>query len=125
MKINLQTLGVHLLIELFGCNKEILNDEVRIKDILIQVTQIIKVTPVKTIIHKFSPQGVTVIVIIAESHLLVHTWPEHGYAGCDIFTCGSKLYLEDGINYLVSQFEAKNVTIQEIKRGIVCRIDSE
>jgi len=69
--------------------------------------------------HKFSPQGVSGVVIISESHLAIHTWPELGYAAVDVFTCGECVDPWDACNYLHKSFGAEDMKAQEIKRGII------
>ncbi|MEW6605967.1 MAG: adenosylmethionine decarboxylase [bacterium] len=113
----MKTLGQHLLVELFECNRKILDDEKMMEEILIQSAIIGGATVMKHLSHKYSPQGVSAIVIIAESHLSIHTWPEYGYAGCDIFACANSLKMEKALDYIVSQVEPTNFTLLEIKRG--------
>ena len=68
--------------------------------------------------HKFAPQGVSGVVLIAESHLSVHTWPEHAYAAVDLFTCGVTLDAEPAVALLQAALGAKTVSRQAIPRGI-------
>jgi len=68
--------------------------------------------------HKFSPQGVSGVVVISESHLAIHTWPELGYAAVDVFTCGQTINPWDACNYLTEHFNAEHMTATEVKRGI-------
>jgi S-adenosylmethionine decarboxylase len=113
----MEALGHHLLVELFDCNKDILNNEGKVKEILTSAAKICGAAVLNTSSHKFSPHGVSVIVMIAESHLSIHTWPEYNYAACDVFTCGNTLKPEDAAEYLVKKLQAKNFTLHEIKRG--------
>lgn len=113
----MQALGQHLLIELYECNKDVLNDEKKVKDVLNEAAVVCGATVLNTSSHKFSPHGVSVIVMIAESHLSIHTWPEYNYAACDIFTCGVTIKPEKAVDYLVKELEVKNFTLHEIKRG--------
>ena len=69
--------------------------------------------------HQFNPHGVSGVVIITESHLFIHTWPEHGYAAADIFTCGDSVQPEKAAQILVRKLGAKNHSIVEIQRGIL------
>jgi len=69
--------------------------------------------------HQFEPHGVSGVVIIAESHLFIHTWPECGYAAVDIFTCGDSVQPEKAVQILISKLGAKNHSILEIQRGIL------
>jgi S-adenosylmethionine decarboxylase len=68
--------------------------------------------------HKFSPQGVSGVVVISESHLAIHTWPELGYAAVDVFTCGEKVDPWVACNYLKDHFAAERLEANEIMRGI-------
>lgn len=72
----------------------------------------------ETVFHRFSPQGVSGVVVISESHLAIHTWPEFGYAAVDVFTCGQTVDPWVSCNYLKQKFSAQNMTAREIKRGI-------
>ncbi len=78
-----------------------------------------KATIVDVSFHEFSPFGISGMVVIAESHLSIHTWPEYGYAAVDIFTCGDVIKPEIAVQYLIAQFESKNPSIVEMKRGII------
>lgn len=117
----MQALGQHLLIELFECNENILNDEEKIKEILTCAAEECGSTVLNVSSHKFSPQGVSVVVMIAESHLSIHTWPEYNYAACDVFTCGVAIKPEKAVDYLVEKLEAKKFIFHEIKRGTLVK----
>jgi S-adenosylmethionine decarboxylase len=78
----------HLLVELFGCDSEVLQSKVAVESLLVQAALAANVTIVQSVFHRYSPQGVTGVVIIEESHLSIHTWPEYGYASVDFYTCG-------------------------------------
>jgi S-adenosylmethionine decarboxylase proenzyme len=80
--------GQHLLVEYFACARTVLNDIERVQDLMIAAAQAAGATVVADVFHPFSPQGVSGVVVIEESHLSIHTWPEHGYAAVDFFTCG-------------------------------------
>ena len=67
--------------------------------------------------HPFQPQGVSGVVVIAESHLSIHTWPEYGYAAVDIFTCGTSVQPEKAAEVLIEKLGAKDHTLTEIQRG--------
>ena len=72
--------------------------------------------------HHFSPQGVSGVVVIAESHLSIHTWPEYGYAAVDIFTCGTTVEPEKAAGALIEKLRAKNHSLQEIQRGLLVAV---
>ena len=78
-----------------------------------------KATIVDVSFHEFNPFGVSGMVVIAESHLSIHTWPEYGYAAVDIFTCGDVIKPETAAQYLIEKFECKNPSIVEMKRGLI------
>ena len=72
--------------------------------------------------HRFSPQGVSGVVVIAESHLSIHTWPEYGYAALDIFTCGTAVQPEKAAAVMVGKLESRNHSLQDIQRGILMAV---
>lgn len=112
-------LGSHLLIELKDCNPEILKSLENVKDIMVSAAKEARATIVDVSFREFQPFGISGIVVIAESHLTIHTWPEYGYAAVDIFTCGETLRPETAASYLVKRLECKNPSIVELKRGIL------
>lgn len=69
--------------------------------------------------HRFNPQGVSGVVVIAESHLFIHTWPEHGYAAVDIFTCGTRVKPEVAAEMLIHKLDSKHQAVIEMQRGIL------
>lgn len=115
----MHALGTHLLVELRDCNPEILKDLNRVKEALVSAAKEAKATIIDVSFHEFNPFGISGMVVIAESHLSIHTWPEYAYAAVDIFTCGDIIKPEIAANYLISQFESRNPSIVEMKRGIL------
>jgi len=115
----LNALGRHLLIELKDCNVEVLNDLDFLKRCLHDAANQIGATVVNECFYEFSPHGISGVLIISESHLCVHTWPEHGYAAIDIFTCGDSVKPERAVNPLVERLGSKNHSFIELKRGIL------
>ena len=81
----------HLLLELYRCDFEKLNDESFLRCILNRASKLANATVLNLISNKFEPQGVTAIALLAESHISIHTWPESNYSAVDIFTCGLSL----------------------------------
>lgn len=108
--------GIHLIAE-FWYGK-IIEDPKKIKKILVEAVKKAKNTPLKIVIHKFNPQGMTGIVLLAESHLAIHSWPEINYLAIDIFTCGKKAMPYQALQYFKKVFQPKKVVIKEIKRGV-------
>jgi len=115
----LNALGKHLLLELKGCNKEGLNDLSFLRETLLTAAIEAGATVLGESFHRFNPQGVSGVVVIAESHLFLHTWPEYGYAAVDIFTCGDTVKPELAAELLIKRLKAKNSTVVELRRGIL------
>ncbi len=115
----MQSLGRHVLAEVHGCRFEVLNDIKKVEDIMIKAALEAGAEVREFVFHKFSPQGVSGVVVISESHLAIHTWPELGYAAVDVFTCGEKVNPWDACNYLSEAFGASYVNASEVKRGFI------
>jgi len=111
-----QPLGVHYLLELRGCNPTVINDLPEVRRILIEAAKQAKATVLDARFHQFSPQGVSGVVVVGESHLSIHTWPEYGYASADIYTCGHTDPLRAAF-YIVEALQAKSVYCMIIGRG--------
>ena len=114
----MRVLGRHLIVELTGCNVKLLDDVAGLGEICKAAALEAGATIVETVTHKYAPQGVSVVVVIAESHLSIHTWPERGYVALDIFTCGQKVDPWKALFYIRSALGATGVAANEIKRGI-------
>ena len=99
----MNALGKHLLLELKGCKKEALNDLGFLKSVLREAAEECGATVLGESFHPFHPQGVSGVVVIAESHLSIHTWPEYDYAAADIFTCGDSVQPEKAAQILIER----------------------
>jgi len=110
-------IGKHLIAEFYGCDKNLLNNKKKLKKFLLIATQLSNSTILKDIFCSFKPYGVTGIIIVAESHLSIHTYPEFDYAAVDLFTCGEFASPEPAFYYLKEKLKAKKVKIKLIKRG--------
>ena len=115
----MNVLGKHLLLELRGCDKEVLNDIDFLKEALLAAAGEARATVLGESFHKFNPHGVSGVVMIAESHLVIHTWPEYGYAAADIFTCGDSVQPEKAAETLVEKLGSKDHSVIEMQRGIL------
>lgn len=113
----MESLGIHILVEFYDCDKSVLNDPELIEKEMIRAAELIEATIVSTSSHAFSPHGVSAVVVIAESHLTMHTWPEHGYAAVDLFFCTKKIEPWISIEHLKKSLGAKRATSVEFKRG--------
>ena len=114
----MNALGRHILAEIYGCDFEILNNKEKIQKIMVDAALETGAEVREVAFHKFSPQGVSGVVVISESHLTIHTWPELGYCAVDVFTCGDHVNPWDACNYMTEKFNAKHMTATEVKRGI-------
>ena len=114
----MQALGRQILVEFYDCEPTVINDETLIHDIMLEGTRQSGATIVSDTFHTFSPHGVSGVIVIAESHVTIHTWPEHGYAAVDIFTCGETINPWVIQQYLAEHFQAKNTSSMELKRGL-------
>jgi len=113
--------GVHYLLDLQGCKEELLRDKDLLTTAMENAATNAGATVVETLIHQFNPHGLSGVVVIAESHLAIHTWPEHSYAAIDIFTCGNadiaqQIYLNlkeifSPIKHKLSKIERKPPTL--------------
>lgn len=119
----MHALGTHLLVELKDCNSKLLNDIKKIEEVLLTAAKEAKATIIESHFHKFSPFGISGVVVIAESHLTIHTWPEYGYAAVDIFTCGETLQPSVAAAYIVAKLQSKNPSLVEMKRGLLAMGD--
>ena len=118
----MNALGRHLLVELHDCNKEALNDLGLLRDVMVKAAIDSGAVVLGDSFHHFNPQGVSGVVIIAESHLSIHTWPEYGYAAVDIFTCGTFVNPDKAAEVLIEKLGSKNHSIMEIPRGVLVTV---
>ncbi|MHB8105349.1 MAG: adenosylmethionine decarboxylase, partial [Dehalococcoidales bacterium] len=115
----MNALGRHLLVELHDCDREALNDLDFIREVMLKAAIDCGAVVLGDSFHRFSPQGVSGVVVIAESHISIHTWPEYGYAAADVFTCGTSVNPEIAAGVLIEKLGSKNHTLTEIQRGVL------
>ncbi|MEK7477394.1 MAG: adenosylmethionine decarboxylase [Candidatus Coatesbacteria bacterium] len=113
----MESLGKHILVEYYGCDVNLLNKASALKEMLEDAAREARATVVESFVHQFSPFGVSGVVVIAESHLTIHTWPEYGYAAVDLFTCGDEVDPWKCYYYLHDKLKAKQATTIELRRG--------
>jgi S-adenosylmethionine decarboxylase len=104
---------------MYECDPEVLNDRKLIERILVDAALEAGAEVREVAFHKFSPQGVSGVVVISESHLAIHTWPELGYAAVDVFTCGERVDPWTACDYIKLQFRAGEVKASEVPRGVL------
>lgn len=112
-------LGQHVLAEFFECDPNILNSIDKVEKYMVDAALECGATIVQKCFHMFNPYGVSGVVIISESHLAIHTWPELGYAAVDLFTCGDKCDPKIAYEFLKKKFNSQNASFSELKRGIL------
>ena len=115
----MKTLGRHLLVELYGCDAKSITDVQKVEEIMVGAAKYAKATIVDVVFHSFNPHGISGVIVIQESHLTIHTWPEYNFASVDVYTCGNKVNPWNAYKYLAKHFKAKNVTALEMKRGVL------
>ena len=108
----------HILFTLKECNKSFLDDEQFVRDVVYQASVKWKSTLLALNSHKFDPQGVTCVAMLAESHISIHTWPEKGMAVCDIFTCGDHTKPKEGVKYMKMMLDAKSIVSKSFTRPL-------
>lgn len=109
-------LGTHIIVDAWGCPQDLLNNEDVIALITHEAVRVSGATLIDLCVHHFSPQGITATATLAESHLAIHTWPEHGYLGMDLFFCGAGAP-EWAAKYVILTSEASAVEIRKVDRG--------
>jgi len=113
----MSALGKHILAEFFDCNSEILNNRDKIETYLKRAALECGATIVNSVFHSFNPHGVSGVVVIAESHLAIHTWPEYNYAAIDVFTCGETVNPWEATRVLKEYLQSQKVVTVELRRG--------
>ncbi len=111
------SLGRHVLVEFFGCDPDLLNDVTHIEQVMLRAAQEAGATIINSTFHHFSPFGVSGVVVVQESHLAIHTWPEFGYAAVDIFTCGEPVNPWKAYHLLKAELRAESGAALEMHRG--------
>ena len=114
---DVKSVGRHLVLELWGC--ENLNSPEIVERALLDIVEALNLTLLSLNVHPFSPIGVTGVAIVSESHVVIHTWPELGYAAVDVFTCGEQRNPEDAVPVLREHFAPERIQVMEMTRGLV------
>lgn len=112
-------LGLHILMEFHECSQQMLDDLTSLEATMNEAALLADATVIKSVFHQFSPQGVTGVVVVAESHLAIHTWPEHGYAAVDFFTCNHAMNYQKAYDYIATNLSSEKHSFQSIKRGML------
>ena len=110
-------LSKHLLVDLYGCPADLLNDVAALEKVMIEAAQRAGATVINSMFHHFSPFGVSGVVVIQESHLTIHTWPEQGFAAVDLFTCGTQTKPRQALTHLKRALQATRIEVRQFMRG--------
>lgn len=110
-------LSKHLLVDLYGCPADMLNDVTALEKVMIEAAQRAGATVINSMFHHFSPFGVSGVVVIQESHLTIHTWPEQGFAAIDLFTCGTQTKPRHALTHLKRALQSTRVEVRQFRRG--------
>ena len=111
------TIGRHVLADLYECDPAALDDVARVEAALREAALAARATVVGAAFHRFVPQGASGVLLVAESHLSVHTWPEHAFAAADLFTCSASLDADAALAVLRAAFASKRVVVRDVLRG--------
>lgn len=110
--------GRHCMIELWGCPAALLDDPARVRAAMLAAVAVSRCELLSECSHRFEPQGFTIVGLLAESHISVHTWPEHGYVAADVFTCGEGGEPEAACVELARVLEAVRYELRSVTRGV-------
>jgi S-adenosylmethionine decarboxylase len=111
-------IGVHLIADLYGCDFDKLNNQSFLRSTLTTAAQVAGCRILSVNFESFEPQGQTGVVIVAESHLSIHTYPEFGYAATDLFTCGTQTMPWIALSSIIAALSPSRHEVKEIKRGL-------
>ncbi len=117
-KKNHSPIGHHYIVEASGCDPKIISSVEKVQQILVKAAEISGAQVWSVSINRFPPNGVSGVIVISESHISTHTWPEFGYGALDFYTCGNEIDPEKAVVYAVEAFGASTSHITEITRGI-------
>lgn len=113
----MQSLGRHIIVEFYNCSPEKINEVTHIEKSMLKAAELAGATIINSTFHHFSPFGVSGVIVIEESHLAIHTWPEYQFASIDLFTCGDHIDPWISFDHLQKEFEAEHSSSIELQRG--------
>lgn len=115
----MNALGRHILAEYYSCDTTVLNSIELLEKCMQSAVRASGATIIDSTFHKFSPHGVSGVIVIAESHMAIHTWPEYGYAAVDFFTCGDRVDPWKAFDYMNIILKPEKHYTKEIQRGLL------
>ena len=114
-----KTLGVHVIIEMYDCDPNTLKNKDQVEKAFLDIAKKSNAHAIGSFFHQFNPHGVSGVVIIEESHLSIHTWPEHGYAAVDYFYCSDDVDIDTALKLFEKYFKPAHMSVVEMKRGVL------
>ena len=114
-----KTLGLHIIADLYGVDFEKIDHVEDVKVLLEEAVKYANLSKLSSHFHQFNPHGATGVILLEESHISIHTWPEHGYAAIDVYTCGGKEKTFKAMEYIIKTLKPKRVDEKIAERGIV------
>ncbi|MBI4655225.1 MAG: adenosylmethionine decarboxylase [Elusimicrobia bacterium] len=115
----MKALGQHLVVELYGCDYKIISEVNKVQSIMMEAAKAAGVTIIDAIFHRFEPQGVSGVIVIAESHFAIHTWPEYEYSSIDFYTCGRKTRPWKALKIVKKGFKSTHFSVMKMERGLL------
>jgi len=114
-----KTLGLHILADLYGVEFDKLDHVEDIKELLEGAVKYADLSKLSSHFHQFHPHGATGVILLEESHISIHTWPEHGYAAIDVYTCGGREKTFKAMEYIIKKLKPKRIDEKVAERGVV------
>jgi S-adenosylmethionine decarboxylase proenzyme len=115
----MRALGKHLIVELYGCDSRLISDVDYVQDVMMLCAKEANTTIIDSLFHGFKPYGVSGVIVVQESHLSIHTWPEHKFASVDFFTCGDHSDPWKAFKTVKKKFKSKYFSIMKMERGVL------
>ncbi len=104
--------------DLYGCDSAVINDVATLERLLHAAAEASNATVVDSLTHTFTPVGATIALVLAESHLILHTWPEHGFVALDAFTCSEAMKPEAAVEVVRAGLAADRLESSVVARGV-------
>jgi len=114
-----KTLGLHILADLYGVEADKIDRVEDIRELLEGAVKFANLTKISSHYYQFQPHGATGVILLAESHISIHTWPEHGLATVDVYTCGDPSKAYKAMDYIITKLNPLRIDKQVHERGIV------
>jgi len=112
-----EPLGIHVLMELSGCDGDFIDQPEPLEKILYEAVESVQMQPLQQVHHHYQPQGVSIVILVAESHIAIHTWPEHGYVAVDFFSCRTDIEVSKVEGVFQRRLHPERIQTQVIRRG--------